>query len=58
MCKNELKRQVKVLKYRIPNPEEEIKHVSHIMRKKFWRKKTSKNYDHQSGYYKKFSEIR
>ena len=41
MSKNELKRQLKVLKSRLPNPEEEIKHVSHILRKKFRKKKRS-----------------
>ena len=44
MSKNELKRQLKVLKSRIPNPEEKIKHVSHILREKFWKK--GENYDH------------
>ena len=39
MSKNELKRQLKVLKSRLPNPEEEIKHVSRILRKKFRKKK-------------------
>ena len=38
MSKNELKRQLKVLKSRIPNPEEKIKHVSRTLRKKFWKK--------------------
>ena len=52
MSKNELKRQV--LKSRISNPEEEIKYVSRILRKKFRKKKVSENYDHQSGYYKNF----
>ena len=54
MSKNELKTQLKVLKSRIPNPEEEIKHISRILRKKFRKKKVSENYDHQSNYYKNF----
>ena len=42
MSKNELKRQLKVLKSRISKPEGEVKHVSLILRKKF-RKKRSAN---------------
>ena len=57
MSKNELKRQLKVLKYRIPNPEEKIKHVSRILIKKFRKKRASENYDHHSDYYKNFLEI-
>ena len=54
MSKNELKRQLKVLKSRITKPKEEIKCVSRILRKKFDRKKVSENCDHQSDYYKNF----
>ena len=36
-----------ILKSRIPRPEEEIKYVSRILRKKFKRKKVSENCDHQ-----------
>ena len=56
MSKNELERQSAVLKPRILNPEEEIKHVSRILRKKFRKKKVSENYNHQSVYYKNFWE--
>ena len=42
MSKNELKRQLKVLKFRISKPEEEIKHVSLILRKKFRKKRSAK----------------
>ena len=54
MTKNKLKRQSAVLKSRILNPEEEIKHVSRILRKNFRKKRISENYDHQSDYYKYF----
>ena len=54
MSKNELNGQLKVLKSRIPKPEEEIKQVSCILRKKFREKKVSENYDHQSDYCKSF----
>ena len=43
-----------ILKSRIPRPEEEIKYVSRILRKKFKRKKVSENCDHQYDYYKNF----
>ena len=56
MPKNELKRQSAVLKPGILNPEEEIKYVSGILKKKFRKKKVSENYDLQSGYYKNFWE--
>ena len=42
MSKNELKRQLKVLKSRISKPEGEIKHVSLILRKKFRKKRSAK----------------
>ena len=42
MSKNELKRQLKVLKSRISKPEEEIKHVSLILRKTFRKKRSAK----------------
>ena len=42
MSKNELKRQLKVLKSRISKPEEEIKHVSFILRKTFRKKRSAK----------------
>ena len=32
--KNKLKRQLKILKSRIPNPEEEIKYVSRYLKEK------------------------
>ena len=54
MSKSELKRQLQVLKSRILKPEEEIKHVSRILRKMFRKKKVSENYDHQSDYCKNF----
>ena len=56
MSKNELERQSAVLKPRILNSEEEIKHVSRILRKKFRKKKVSENYNHQSVYHKNFWE--
>ena len=43
MSKNELKKQLKVLKFWIPKSEEEIKYVSRILRKKFRKKKVSEN---------------
>ena len=42
MSKNELKRQLKVLKSRISKPEGEVKHVSLILRKKFRKKRSAK----------------
>ena len=42
MSKNKLKRQLKVLKSRISKPEEEIKHVSLILRKTFRKKRSAK----------------
>ena len=42
MSKNKLKRQLKVLKSRISKPEEEIKHVSLILRKTFRKKRSTK----------------
>ena len=42
MSKNEVKRQLKVLKSRISKPEEEIKHVSLILRKTFRKKRSAK----------------
>ena len=42
MSKNKLKRQLKALKSRISKPEEEIKHVSLILRKTFRKKRSAK----------------
>ena len=42
MSKNELKRQLKILKLKIPKPEEKIKHFSCILRKQFRKKRSAK----------------
>ena len=48
------KRRLKVLKSRIPKPEEEFKYFGRILRKKYRKKKISENYDHPSEYTKIF----
>ena len=52
MSKNELKRQLKVLKSRISKPEGEIKHVSLILRKKFRKKRSAKRSDYYKSVWK------